>query len=67
MTGVEIPQKSVVGMSLADARAYLQRHGLKAVVSRRDGVWVSGVDLAAPGQVLLAAQGETVVAVEGRT
>jgi hypothetical protein len=54
-------------MTLSDARAYLERHGLRAAVSRRDGVLVLGLDLTTPGQVFVAVRIETVVAVEGRT
>jgi hypothetical protein len=61
------PHRQVIGMTLADARAYLAGHGLALVVTRRDGRIVPDVDLTAPGRVLVEVERETIKAIEGRT
>jgi hypothetical protein len=69
MTGPESPEphRAVVGMGLDEARRHLEAHGLRAVVSRRDGCPRSDADWATREGVLLVVKGETVVGVEGRT
>ena len=61
------PHRAVIGMALDDARRHLEAHGLRAVVTRRDGQSVSDADLTTRGGVLLVVQGEAVVGIEGRT
>jgi hypothetical protein len=58
---------AVVGMTLDEAREFLERCGLRAVVCRQDDRIVPDADLTTPGAILLYVRRERVVGIEGRT
>ena len=64
---MDVSCRAVVGMSLDGAREYLAKHGLRAVVSRREYGIVPDADLTTPGAVLLYVQRGRVVGIEGQT
>jgi hypothetical protein len=64
---MDVSYRAVVGMTLDQAREYLARHGLRAVVSRREDGVVPDADLTAPGAVLLHVRAARVVGIEGQT
>jgi hypothetical protein len=64
---MDVFHRAVIGMTLDEAREHLERHGLRAVVTRREDGIVRDADLTTPGAVLLHVHGERVVGIEGRT